>query len=415
MKIVYLDCFSGVSGDMILGAFLDLGLPIKLLRENLKALPLPELRLVTSRDERQGLTGMTVRVQGKSREGAVRTFASIKEIIEKSALEKKVKENSLSILKRLAEAEGKIHGIALEKVHFHEIGALDTIVDIIGAALAFHYFQVEEVISAPLPVNRGWISSGHGPLPLPAPATLDLLKGAALVPSGVEEELVTPTGAAILTHYSSSYGPPPALILKEVGYGLGQRRLSDRPNILRIWLGEKIPEGRLEKLVVLETNIDDMNPQWYDSLMEHLLAAGALDCLLIPCQMKKNRPAVLFQVLAKPENQARMEEILLAETTTLGVRSYAVDRRSLPRRIQSLETPWGAIRLKKVLRPGHDHHHSEDFSIEYEDLKKLAETRGGNVREWDSRVRAWLLKAKPDPAGTSRRPSGPSSDGHHHE
>jgi pyridinium-3,5-bisthiocarboxylic acid mononucleotide nickel chelatase len=392
MKTAYFDCFSGISGDMILGAFLDLGLPVKLLKDTLKSLPLPELRLVIKREERQGLTGTTLKVQGKAREGVVRTFASIRQLLEKSPLDKTVRENSLAILKRLAQAEGTIHGVPLESVHFHEIGALDTIADIVGAALAFDYFKIHEVLSAPLPVGRGWIKSGHGPLPLPAPATLSLLKGAALIPSGNELELVTPTGAAILTHYATAYGPPPAMLLKEVGYGLGQLLVPDRPNALRIWLGEKSSEGKREPLVVLETNIDDMNPQWYDSVMDHLLEAGALDCLLIPCQMKKNRPAVLIQVLSKPENRDRLQDILLSETTTLGVRSYAVDRLCLERRIESLKTPWGPVRIKQAMRPENDHHHSGDFSIEYEDLKRLAGHGQGSIKEWDTRIRSWLNK-----------------------
>jgi pyridinium-3,5-bisthiocarboxylic acid mononucleotide nickel chelatase len=397
MKTAYFDCFSGISGDMILGAFLDLGLPAKLLKENLKALPLPELRLIIKREERHGLTGTAVQVRGKSKKGVARTFASIKQLIEKSPTKEAVKEGSLAILKRLAQVEGKIHGIALESVHFHEIGALDTIADIVGAALAFHYFQIQDVVSAPLPIGRGWVSSGHGPLPLPAPATLDLLKEAALIPSGLDLELVTPTGAAILTHYARSYGPPPAMTLKGVGYGIGQLRIADRPNALRIWLGENPPAQQTEKLVVLETNIDDMNPQWYDPLLEHLLEAGALDCLLIPCQMKKNRPAVLVQVLSKPETQARLQNILLDETTTLGIRSYTVDRLCLTRQIRLLKTPWGTVRIKEVMRPGHDHDPSSDFSIEYEDLKKLAGDKQGSLREWDTRIRSWLIKRKKPP------------------
>jgi hypothetical protein len=265
-------------------------------------------------------------------------------------------------------------------------------VDIVGAALAFQYFQIQEVIASPLPVGRGWVQSGHGPLPLPAPATLALLQGAAVIPSPGEKELVTPTGAAILTHYARSYGPPPALILKGVGYGLGQIHLQDRPNALRVWLGEKSSGPKNEKLIVLETNIDDMNPQWYDHLMEHLFKAGALDCLLIPCQMKKNRPAVLLQVLSKPETQAQLQGILLNETTTLGVRSYEVDRLSLPRTIQTITTPWGRIRIKKITRPGHDLGPADDFSIEYDDLKELARSQKASLKELEPKIRNWVLK-----------------------
>lgn len=392
MNIAYFDCFSGISGDMILGAFLDLGLPQKRLRQTLGLLPLPELRLTIKREERQGITGCALRVLGKNKEGHDRTYRSIKALIEKSPVEPEIKENSLAILKRLAGVEGRIHGIPLEEVHFHEIGALDTIVDIVGAALAFHYFQIKEAVSSPLPLGRGWIKSGHGPLPLPAPATLALLKEAAVISTDLDKELVTPTGAAILTHYAGSFGPPVPMTLKGVGYGLGQTHFPDRPNALRVWLGEKSPVLKKEKLIVLETNIDDMNPQWYNPLIEHLFEAGALDCLLIPCQMKKNRPAILIQVLSKPENQAHLQEILLKETTTLGIRSYEVDRLSLPRTIQSLKTPWGTVRIKKVTRPAQTQEKAEDFSIEFEDLKKLAGNRKGSLKEWDARIRTWIHK-----------------------
>lgn len=391
MNIAYFDCFSGISGDMILGAFLDLGFPKKLLRQTLSQIPLPELRLLVKREERSHITGYSLQVHGKKGKPIARTYKSIKQLIEKSKVALPVKENSLAILKRLGQVEGKIHGLELEEVHFHEIGALDTIVDIVGAALAFEYFQIQEVISSPLPVGRGWIQSSHGPLPLPAPATLDLLQGAAVIPSNGEKELVTPTGAAILTHYARSYGPPPALCLKRVGYGLGQIHLQDRPNALRIWLGEKISGPKNEKLIVLETNIDDMNPQWYDNLLEHLFEAGALDCLLIPCQMKKNRPAVLLQVLSKPETMAPLQTILLNETTTLGVRSYEVDRLSLPRSIESIKTPWGRIRIKRISRLGHTHKPADDFSIEYDDLKKLARSQKGTLKELDPKIRHWIL------------------------
>jgi hypothetical protein len=297
----------------------------------------------------------------------------------------------------LAQVEAKIHGLELEEVHFHEIGALDTIVDIVGAALAFQYFQIQEVISSPLPVGRGWVQSSHGPLPLPAPATLALLQGVAVIPSPGEKELVTPTGAAILTHYARSYGPPPPLVLKGVGYGLGQIHLQDRPNALRVWLGEKSFFQVNEKLIVLETNIDDMNPQWYEPLMEHLFVSGALDCLLIPCQMKKNRPAVLLQVLSKPETQASLQAILLNETTTLGVRSYEVDRRSLPRTIQTIQTPWGRIRIKKTTRPGQVHGPVDDFSLEYDDLIELARSQKGSLKELDAKIRNWVLNRHSPP------------------
>ncbi len=391
MKIAYFDCFSGISGDMILGAFLDLGLPQKLLRQTLGQISLPELHLLIKREERSHITGYTLQVRGKKGKSIDRTYKSIKRLIEKSKISPPIMENSLAILQRIAQVEGKIHGLEIEEVHFHEIGALDTIVDVVGAALSFQYFQIQEVISSPLPVGRGWVQSSHGPLPLPAPATLALLRGVSVIPSAGEKELVTPTGAAILTHFARSYGPPPAMVIKGVGYGLGQSHLQDRPNALRVWLGEKSFDQTHERLIVLETNIDDMNPQWYEQLMEHLFAKGALDCLLIPCQMKKNRPAVLLQVLSKPETLGSLQAVLLNETTTLGVRSYEVDRRSLPRTIQTIRTPWGRIRIKRIVRPGPTQEAAEDFSLEYDDLKELARSHKRTLKELDSKIRHWIL------------------------
>jgi uncharacterized protein (TIGR00299 family) protein len=391
MQLIYFDCFSGVSGDMILGAFLDLGLPPKRLKETLKALPLPELRLRIRREERSHISGVALEVRGNPPKGRIRTYASIRDMLLESPLEEEIKKNALEILTRLAKTEGKIHDTPLEEVHFHEIGALDTIVDIVGTALAFHYFRIEEVHSSPLPVGRGWITSGHGRLPLPAPAALSLLEGAEVVPSGTTEELVTPTGAAILTHYARRYGPPPAMTLKGVGYGLGQKRLEDRPNALRLWLGEKRREAQTERLIVLETNIDDMNPQWYDRLWERLFAAGALDGLMIPCQMKKNRPGVLLQVLTDPEHRQVLQDIILAETTTLGVRSCEVDRYALPRTIETVDTPWGPVRIKRVLRPGLEKDEGrKDFSLEYEDLKKAADRSGRSLKEMEGLLRGFM-------------------------
>jgi hypothetical protein len=393
MRIAYFDCFSGISGDMILGAFLDLGLPVKMLRQTLSQLPLPEMQLSIKREERSHISGMALQVKGKKGHHLNRTYRSIKVLIEKSKLEPQVKENSLEILTSLARVEGKIHGIEIEEVHFHEIGALDTIVDIVGAALAVRYFEIDEVFSSPVPVSRGWIQSGHGRLPLPAPATLALLKGASLTPDPTDRELVTPTGAAILTHYARIFGPPPAMDLKGSGYGLGHTRLQDRPNALRIWLGERPAWLKMEKLMVLETNIDDMNPQWYDHLLEHLIEAGALDCLLIPCQMKKNRPAVLLQVLSKPETLPVLQHLILRETTTLGLRFYEVDRLSLSRTIQSVKTPWGTVHLKKVIRPGDASHQPDrDFSIEYEDLKKVSLAQKSTLKAMDALIRTWIVK-----------------------
>jgi uncharacterized protein (TIGR00299 family) protein len=394
MKIAYLDCFSGISGDMVLGAWLDLGLPAPLLRRTLKSLALPPFRLLIRREERGGLSGFRVLVQEGKKTPPHRSYQDLRTLIDRSPLPPEIKQPSLDVLRHLATVEGRIHGRKVEEVHFHEIGALDTIIDAVGAALGFHYFQVNSVWASPLPVGLGWIQSQHGPLPLPAPATLALLEGAALVPSGLEKELVTPTGAAIVKTWVRHFGPPPACTLTKAGYGLGLQELSDRPNALRIWLGEGTPPGDQEKISVLETNIDDMNPQWYDYLFDRLFQAGALDCLLLPCQMKKNRPAILLQVLCRPADRELITGILLAETTTLGVRFYEAGRLALPRTIETRETSRGPVRIKWVDRPADMKSTFRDFSIEYEDLKNLANRERKSLKEMETLLRADLTPHK---------------------
>jgi hypothetical protein len=392
VNIAYLDCFSGISGDMVLGAWLDLGLPRRRLLEALQTLALPPFRLLVRREERGGLAGLQVAVRG--RKGAVfpRHYGELRGILEAGGLEEAVKTRALAALRRLAEVEARIHGLELEAVHFHEIGALDTVVDLVGAALGHRYFQIEEVFSSPLPAGRGWVQSQHGPLPLPAPAALELLRGAALVSSPSEQELVTPTGAAILAAFEPRFGPPPDMVLRGVGYGLGSRHLPDRPNALRLWLGESRAEPDEERLLVLETNIDDMNPQWYDYLLERLLQSGALDCLLIPCQMKKNRPGTLLQVLCRPPDGPALTALLLAETTTLGVRRHEVGRRSLDRSVERLSTPWGEVGRKKVRRPGLAADGYRDYSLEYDDLKKAAVRGKKSLKEMETLIRGWIAR-----------------------
>jgi uncharacterized protein (TIGR00299 family) protein len=394
VKIAYLDCFSGISGDMVLGAWLDLGLPAPLLRRTLKNLALPPFRLLIRREERGGLSGFRVRIQEGKKSPTHRSYRDLRTLIDRSPLPSEIKGPALDVLRYLATVEGRIHGREVEEVHFHEIGALDTIVDAVGAALGFHYFQVNSVWASPLPAGLGWVQSQHGPLPLPAPATLALLEGAALVPSGLEKELVTPTGAAIVKTWVRHFGPPPACTLTKAGYGLGRQELSDRPNALRIWLGEGTDPGDQEKVTVLETNIDDMNPQWYDYLFDRLFQAGALDCLLLPCQMKKNRPGSLLQVLCRPADREFLMGILLAETTTLGVRFYEAGRLSLPRTIETRETSWGPVRVKRVNRPVDTKSALRDFTIEYEDLKSLAAREHKSLKEMETLLRSYLTRHK---------------------
>lgn len=386
MKIAYFDCFSGISGDMVLGAWLDLGLPRTLLRRTLETLDLPPFRLGVRREDRGGLSGLRVSVRARKGAAFPRHYRDLRRILEHSSLETEVRTNALEALRHLASVEARIHRVALEDVHFHEIGAQDTVVDLVGASLGFAYFQIEVVAASPLPAGRGWVQSQHGPLPLPAPAALALMTGAPIIPSAAEQELVTPTGAAILKAWAGQFGPPPDMELKAVGYGLGSRELPDRPNALRIWLGEK-PEAAAspEKIMVLETNIDDMNPQWYEHVLERLFRAGALDCLLIPCQMKKNRPGVLLQVLSRPADTGVLANVLLTETTTLGVRYFEAGRTTLPRTERRVKTPWGEVGIKETARLG-----IAEYGIEYEDLKKIAGRSGKSIKELEGLIRGWL-------------------------
>ena len=390
MNIAYLDCFSGISGDMVLGALLDLGLPRKRLQEALQDLALPPYRLQVRREERGGLTGLQVSVRGKKGTVFPRHYGELRGLLEDSGLDPAVKERALTALRRLAEVEARIHGLELEAVHFHEIGALDTVVDLVGAALGFQYFRIERVHASPLPAGRGFVPSRHGLLPLPAPAALELLKGAPLVSSTSDQELVTPTGAAILSSLAPRFGPPPDMTLRGVGYGLGSRELPGRPNALRLWLGETPGDVAEEKLLVLETNIDDMNPQWYEPLFDRVFQAGALDFLLIPCHMKKNRPGMLLQILCRPEDAPVLSRLLLAETTTLGVRYHEVGRKILARRGRRLATPWGEVGIKEVQRPGKADAGFQDYALEYDDLKQTAAREKKSLKEMEGLLRGWI-------------------------
>ena len=373
MNIAYFDCFSGISGDMILGAFLDLGLPQKLLRQTLSQIPLPELRLLVKREERSHITGYSLQVQGKKGKPIARTYKSIKQLIEKSKITPPIKENSLAVFKRLAQVEGKIHGMELEDVHFHEVGAVDSIVDIVGTAIGIDHFQPTKIFSSELPMGRGFVQCQHGRLPLPAPATLEILKGFPIRSIEVEGELVTPTGAAIVAALNSGIGSMPDMKVSQIGYGMGRKEFPDRPNLLRLVLGEATRAYPVDQVVVLEANIDDMNPEFYDYLMDRLFEKGALDVSLSPLLMKKNRPGTLLRVIVQEQDTESLSEIILRESTTLGVRSYEVHRKKLPREVREVETKYGKVRVKGS--------GEMRFQPEYEDCKRIALEKGVPIQE----------------------------------
>ncbi len=373
MKILYLDCFSGISGDMTLAALLHLGLPLDLLKRDLQKLGLDNFSLEVHPGSRSGIAALHVDIQVGPKEEPHRHFSDIRKIIGGSSLEKTVKDVSLAMFLRLAEAEAKVHQKKVEEVHFHEVGAVDSILDIVGTAIGIDFFRPEAIWSSELPVGRGFVDSQHGRLPLPAPATVEILKGYPLRNADLEGELVTPTGAAIVAALSTRAVSFPSLKVEAVGYGMGKKEFPDRPNLLRLVLGETPGPLLSDRVMVLEANIDDMNPEFYDFLMDRLFQAGALDVALNPIMMKKNRPGTLLRVMAEEKDAGRLSEVILQESTTLGVRSYPVKRKKLPREIREVETRFGKVRVKVSagLR----------FQPEYDDCRRIAMEKGVPLQE----------------------------------
>ncbi len=371
MSIAYFDCFSGVSGDMALGALIDLGVPLEALTSEMERLkPLRNWSIETRRERRGSIEGMRVVISAG--EQAHRRFSDIQTLFNESGLDPRVRAKSLAIFQRLADAEGRVHGVPSQDVHFHEVGAVDSILDIAGVAFCLEYLKVEKIHASPVPLGRGFVKTQHGTIPLPSPATSILLAGVPVYGVPVERELVTPTGAAILATLAQSYGPIPPMTLISTGYGIGANPSSDPPNLLRVWLGQEKSPLMARDLLVIETNIDDMNPEFYNYVSGKLFTLGALDVSLVPVQMKKNRPGVLLRALVEPAMETAAAEIILSETTTLGVRVLEVRRIELPREEKMVSTVFGPCKVKRALLPNG----SERLIPEYEECKRIAEETG---------------------------------------
>ena len=365
MAIAYFDAFSGISGDMVIGALLDLDVPLALLQDEFAKLSLRGYSVNQSDRTLSGIRAVKFNVEVTAQQ-AERSFQSIAVMLEDSALKDSVKETSLNIFMRLAEAEARVHHTSVEAVHFHEVGAVDSILDIVGTAVGLEALGVRALYTSPLPMGSGFVSSRHGILPVPAPATTELLRGLPVRFEDGQAELVTPTGAAILAALAQPNPPP--FSITQVGYGAGTRTLQDRPNVLRLCLGQTTPEIQHERLVVLETNIDDLNPEWYEHVMDQLFRAGARDVFLSSIQMKKNRPGILLWALCNAKDQGALAGILFNETSTLGVRFYPIDRLTLRREQEEVTTPYGVVRVKIACQPnGHI-----NVAPEYEDCKRIA-------------------------------------------
>ena len=377
MKLAYFDCIAGASGDMILGALLDAGLPEETLRQRLAALHLQDFDLRCRRVDKQGFSAVKVDVAVKD-DVPARHLPDIEAIVNGSDLSPSIKEQAIAIFRRLGEVEAAIHGVPLEQVHLHELGGVDTIVDVVGVLCGLEASGIEQVIVSPLPLGRGFVRGAHGQIPLPAPATLALLKNVPLVGSDLDIELVTPTGAVLLSSLAAGFGPIPPMTLETIGYGAGGRDLPI-PNLLRILIGQAADDSpdTVETLIVLETNIDDLNPEIYDYVMNRLFEAGALDVFLSPLQMKKNRPAILLRVLCRPRQAEALKRLLFAETSTLGIRQQMVSRYSLARSTRSVATPYGPVRVKVAhLADG-----STRAAPEYEDCRRLAAANNVPLRQ----------------------------------
>jgi uncharacterized protein (TIGR00299 family) protein len=367
MKTAYGDLIGGLSGDMFVAALLDLGLPLNKLRAELKKIPTLDFALKTQKKSVHAVRATQFQVICPKRE-APRSWKQIRRLIERSRLSATVKATGLEIFSGLARAEAKIHGDAVDDVHFHEVGATDSIVDIMASAIGVHALGIESLAFSPIPLGRAIVRSMHGPLPAPGPATLELLRGLPVVGVPIESETVTPTGAAIVKTLGQSFGAQPPMILERIGYGAGHKEFAGRPNLFRLLVGRAAPASRREPMLVLETNIDDMNPQFYDHVMERLFRAGARDVFLAPIQMKKNRPATLLSVIAERADGDKLAAILFQETSTIGVRCYPVERMVLQRENKKIKTRFGELAVKIVELPDG----SKRITPEYDELKKLA-------------------------------------------
>ena len=346
MKTLYFDCFAGASGDMILGAMVAAGVDPNYLREQLSRLSVSGFTINFETVNRSGLSATYARVE-TAPEHKHRHFSDIKQIIETSALSAAVKQRAVQIFTRLAEAEARVHNEPIDHIHFHEVGAVDAIVDVVGAAICFDTLRIDRFISSPLHVGSGMVKMAHGQFPVPPPAVTELLKGVPFYATNIKGELLTPTGAAIITTVCSEYGPIPRMTTESNGYGAGTREYQDFPNVLRVLIGETEDTGATdERLWMIETNLDDASPQIVGHVMDRVLESGALDCFFTPVQMKKNRPGVLLSVLCDAAEKEGVMKLLFTETTTLGVRSYEVTRRALERSVVRVETPYGPIDVK---------------------------------------------------------------------
>jgi len=402
MRVAYFDCFNGAGGDMIAAAMIAAGLDADALVAELDKLGLDGVRVEAQRVRKQGLAATRFSVVADPGVAQPhRHLADIRRIIDHTELSSDVKARAMAIFGRLAEAEARVHGVSVEEVHFHEVGAADAIIDVVAAAAGAAMLGLQRVVVSPIPVGSGSVRCEHGVLPVPAPAVVELLAGVPLAATEETGELVTPTAAAVLTTLADEYGPIPAMAVSATGYGAGTREGQTRPNVLRLIVGEAEAGAELgvDRVETLQVNLDDLAPQVVGYLFERLLAAGALDVFVTPVVMKKNRPGFELTVLASPGRTAALEDILFAETTTLGIRRWTTRRETLERRIDRIKTPFGPVRMKVAERFGQVH----GASPEYDDCQRAARRHDVPLRKvMDAALKTWRAtraSRQPPPAG----------------
>jgi uncharacterized protein (TIGR00299 family) protein len=391
MKIIGYDCFSGISGDMNLGAMIDLGVDKKYLIDELNKLNLQGWELIVQKDQRHGIHGTKVTVKQTSNEHTHRHLSDIEKIINDSTLDSKTKELSRKIFMKIAQAEATVHGISIEQIHFHEIGAIDSIIDIVGAAICYNVLNVDGVHVSTVELGGGFVKCDHGKLPVPAPATVEIIKGIPIKKDGVDFEATTPTGAAILATLGTDFNPDLAMKIEKTAYGVGQKEHHDVPNLLRVFLGEKMANSVSgHDALHLECNIDDMNPEFFEYISDRLFKLGVSDVFFSNIMMKKGRPGILLNVICETELSDNVKNIIFTESTSLGIRTYPFRKDTLVRKFETIQTIYGNVTVK------HSFYNGNEVSCkpEYEECKNIAIEKGIPVKEVYSNIMGLIVKSK---------------------
>jgi uncharacterized protein (TIGR00299 family) protein len=391
MKIIGYDCFSGISGDMNLGAMIDLGIDKAYLTDELNKLNLPGWELLVQKDQRHGITGTKVTVSQTRHEHAHRHMSDVEKIIEDSALDDKTKELSVKIFMKIARAEATVHGISIDQVHFHEVGAVDSIIDVVGAAICFNALKVDAVHVSTVELGGGFVICDHGKLPVPAPATVEIIKGIPVKKGGVDFEATTPTGAAILSTLGTNFNPDLAIKIEKTAYGVGHKEHQDVPNLLRVFLGETIEKQETgHDALQIECNIDDMNPEFYDYISDKLFKAGASDVFLSNIMMKKCRPGILLNVICETDLADTVKNIIFTESTSLGIRTFRFRKDTLVRKLETIQTIYGKVTVKR------SYFDTKEVSCkpEYEDCKRIASEKEIPLKEVYNAIMAQILKTE---------------------